>query len=1092
MDINSQQLEIIAETEFSLIKRYFDMEQQQYIVLKETKGNLDRFTRLLFEREVGALRKLHHNHIVQMYKFEFAAGENGGQKGRIFLEHISGETLQTIDRSLIESVDKIRIIQQLVDAVEAAHSQAILHRDIKPYNIMIVDYRHAKLIDFGLSKIKGMVTSDTTYKYGSNHYTAPEVGYHPENASFQSDIYSLGATIYFLLTGSVPELPHKLQDSISRSSDIIPSLKEVLIKAVNPELDERYETITDLKRDLAQIMGSLMSDTKFSIMFTHEMLEKAKRQKFVPKGIHSDVFIDQYLNKWFEKDIYGFVDSKLEYGRLNDDDEVSFFSTDGYLLKGLYREHDEYFLVHEIKFIKQQTERTFYEKKYLRIAGKPIFNHAALKHNTQVVHHTIEIVNDLVDHRTDYQSDASKQTEFEKFFGIWSEYLENEKDLLVSAAKTVEYLNYRYNTEDHTTEFELKDTTIESLGFTNETTIIFDPKLEDPNSKNRAKIVVVGKFKEITYQDDSVFLIVESPKRVRGIPNSGKLVEDYRFKLTLIDKQMSAIRALNSDEAVCNENLRDIILGFETPKSVEGFNDIDFFNKRLDGNQKDSVKVALNTSSIAVIQGPPGTGKTTVIREFVNQILHRNNADISQEKFKILIVSQSHTAVDNVLEGLDFQQDISTKVIRIGHDDNILPAIRDKFSVSNVRSLWAIETKEASNRKMNELISQHGIDTDELNRYVELHSQTQRSEEEELLIQQFEAKYQDEPEKQRIIRTATIQRNWIDRLGIASDSESRLIENATIVAGTCTGFNSNPSTRNMNFDYVIVDEGAKASVPELLIPLLKGSRLILVGDHQQLPPILNTEAIKLTSDGKQEDFESGIFKRLYDSFPKSNRIRLTTQYRMHRTIGDMISNVFYGNEIQTGIPDEERTHELQFYQGKQLIWVSTSREYNRREQKHKTQQNTNSFKNEKEIQIIKKMLWDIDEEETASGYEIAVITGYSYQKSIIRDFVARADFKNIKNIEVNTVDAYQGKDKDIVIFSTVRSNKDNDIGFQKSAQRINVALSRARRLLIIVGDKDHFIGNRLPTNKLPEIDRYMSQKEGCEIIEYKEPSDARK
>ncbi|MGN7308796.1 AAA domain-containing protein, partial [Bacillus subtilis] len=79
-----------------------------------------------------------------------------------------------------------------------------------------------------------------------------------------------------------------------------------------------------------------------------------------------------------------------------------------------------------------------------------------------------------------------------------------------------------------------------------------------------------------------------------------------------------------------------------------------------------------------------------------------------------------------------------------------------------------------------------------------------------------------------------------------------------------------------------------------------------------------------------------------------------------------------------------------------------------------------------------------------------------------------------------------------VIFSTVRSNKDNDIGFQKSAQRINVALSRARRLLIIVGDKDHFIGNRLPTNKLPEIDRYISQKEGCEIIEYKEPSDARK
>ncbi|MFD0870934.1 AAA domain-containing protein [Paenibacillus residui] len=1051
---------------------------------------MDRYTRLLFEREVGALRRLHHNHIIQMYDFEFLPGENGGKKGRIFLEHISGENLQTIDRSLIEYVDKIRIIQQLIDAVEAAHSQAILHRDIKPSNIMIVEHRQAKLIDFGLSKIKGMVTGETIYKFGSNHYSAPEVGYHPENASFQSDIYSLGATIYFFLTGCVPDLPENLKVSISQSSDITPPLKNILMKAVETDLKARYETITDLKRDLAQIIDSLLSVTKFSIKFPLELLEKARSLRFVPRYVKLNEFIDQFLNKWFEKDIYGFVDSKLESGRLENGDEVSFFSTDGYLLKGVYQDYDEHFLVNDIKFLKQ-TERSRYEKMYLRIAGKPIFNHS-MNQSTQMDFQTYEVVNDLVDHRIDYQSDASKQTEFEKFFGIWLDYLDKEKDLLISAAKSLDYMRYRYNTEDQTVEFELLDTTVESLGFTNETTIIFDPRLEDPDRKYRTKPVVIGKFKEITYQDDTVYLVVKSPNKINGIPRSGKLVEDYRFKINLLDKQMSAIRALKNDEAMCNENLRDIILGFETPKSIGSFNNINFFNERLDSNQKDSVKVALNTSSIAVIQGPPGTGKTTVIREFVNQILNRNNVDISQEKFKILIVSQSHTAVDNVLEGLHFPQDFSTKVIRIGLDENILPAIRDKYSVSNARNLWANETKQASCRKMKNLATQYEIDPDELKQYVEMKSQPSHSEEEELLIQQFESKYMGEPEKQRIIRTAIIQNNWINRLGIANDTESRLIENATIVAGTCTGFNSNPSTRNMNFDYVIVDEGAKASVPELLIPLLKGSRLILVGDHQQLPPVLNTEAIKLTSHGKQEDFENGMFKRLYDNFPKSNRIRLTTQYRMHRTIGDMISRVFYGNEIQTGIPNDERTHELELYQGKQLIWVSTSKVWNRRERRHQTHQDQKTYKNEKEIQIIKQKLWDIDKEEAARGYEIAVITGYSYQKSIIRDFVARADFKNICNIEVNTVDAYQGKDKDIVIFSTVRSNTKNDIGFQKSAQRINVALSRARRLLVIVGDKDHFMRNRQPTNKLPEIVRYMSQTDGCEIIEYKEPGHARK
>lgn len=1091
MEVNSLlRLEQIAETEFSLITKFYDEEQERYIVLKETKGNLDRYTSLLFEREVGALRRLRHNHIIEMYDFGFLPGENGGKKGRIFLEHISGENLQTVDRSLIDYTDKIRIILQLIDAVEAAHSKAILHRDIKPSNIMIVDHRQAKLIDFGLSKIKGMVTGETTYKFGSNHYSAPEVGYHPENASFQSDIYSLGASIYFLLTGCVPGLPEKLQISISESSDITPPLKNILIKAVESDLEARYETITDLKRDLAQIIGDLMSVTKFSIKFPFDLLQQAKRQKFVPKNVKLSEFIDQYLNKWFEKDIYGFVESRIKSGRLEDEDEVSFFSTNGYLLKGLYKEYDEYFLLNDIKFLKQ-TDRSRYEKKYLRIAGKAIFSHST-NQATQMDFQTYEVVSDLVDHRIEYQSDASKQNEFEKFFGIWTDYLENEKELLVSAAKSFDYMSYSYNAEDHTMEFELQDSTVESFGFTNETTIIFDPKLEDPDRKYRTKPVKIGKFKAITYQDETVYLVVESSKKINGIPRSGKLVEDYRLKTKLIDKQMSAIRALNNDEAICNENLRDIILGFETPKSIGSFNNIDFFNKRLDANQKESVKVALNTSSIAVIQGPPGTGKTTVIREFVNQILHRNNADISQENFKILIVSQSHTAVDNVLEGLNFPQDFNTKAVRIGQDENILPAIRDKYSVSNVRNIWSKETKDASNRKMIDLTTQYGIDPDELKRYVDMYSKTSRSEEEELLIQQFESRYQDEPEKQRIIRTAIIQDNWVKRLGIASDSESRLIENATIVAGTCTGFNSNPSTRNMNFDYVIVDEGAKASVPELLIPLLKGSRLILVGDHQQLPPVLNTDAIKLTSHGKQEDFENGMFKRLYDNFPKSNRIRLTTQYRMHQTIGNMISRVFYGNEIQTGIPNDERTHELKLYQGKQLIWVSTSKEWNRREIRHKSNQDRNTYKNEKEMQVIKQMLWEFDKEEASREYEIAVITGYSYQKSIIRDFIARAEFRNISNIEVNTVDAYQGKDKDIVIFSTVRSNKNNDIGFQKSAQRINVALSRARRLLVIVGDKDHFMLNRQPTNKLPEIERYMSQTDGCEIIEYKEPSHARK
>lgn len=1074
-------LEDIQETELSVISKHYDAENERYFVIKELKG-LDHYARLFFEREINALRRLNQNkHIVKMYDYNTNPTHDGKSNGRIYLEYIDGESLSLINRALIEPSDKIKIIFQIVDAVEAAHSQAIIHRDIKPANIMIVDHQHAKLIDFGLSKIKGLITGDTIRNFSSNRYSAPEVSYHPENASYQSDVYSVGATIYFLLTGKEPDLPIDFSSAIEHNVDIIPSLKTILLKAVHPDVKHRYETITDLKRDLNLILNELLSETKFAISFPLEVLSKAKRNKLVPQQTTIQTFISNYLEKWF-KETYGFIESKLMEPKLTQDHGIIIYSPDGYALSCSYNDYGEYFIIFDLFYVppKQRNARM---KRYMKIKGNPLFFHS-MGTIPDDQHKTYEVVNELVDHRLEYQSDENKQNEFERFFGIWSEYLDRERDLIISSAQIVRYEAFTYNPSDRTMEFELDTTDIEKLGFTSDTALMFDPKINDPESK-RTKPTIIGKFKELVIHEDRAILIIKVPKEVRNIPKKGILVEDYNVKLFLIEKQKKAIRALQNNESQCNENLRDLVLGFEEPNSLENFSSFEYFNPNIDTNQKEAVKVALNTSSIALIQGPPGTGKTTVIREFVNQILKRNTEDIVQEKYKILIVSQSHTAVDHVLEGLKIGDELKTKVIRIGASDNIIPSIWDKYSVINAHNGWVEKTKVLSDEKMKQLALDYHIDYESLVQYVELYSKMKHSaisEEEEQQTKIFEETYGNDPEKQRIIRTAIIQNDWVNRLALARDSESRLIENATIVAGTCTGFNSNPAIKNMKFDYVIVDEAAKASVPELLIPLLKGSRLILVGDQNQLPPVLNTNIIKHCEGGKKEDFENGLFKHLFNKFPDSNRVRLTTQYRMHRTIGNMISKVFYESGIQTGIKDEDRTHNLTTFKDKQLIWISTSKIHNRRE---KFNAKNKTFKNSCEHDIIKSILQDIDKDECAKDYEIAIITGYSHQKSLIKEYVNRTDFKNIKDIEVNTVDSYQGRDKDIVIFSTVRSNRRNDIGFQKSDKRINVALSRARRLVIIVGDMEHFKANQEPTNKLPEIIQYISQMSGCNLIDYK-------
>lgn len=1083
MELTWTFLEEIRNKEYSTLKKYYDPDAERYIVVKELKG-LDHYGRLFFEREINALRQLNQNpHIVKMFDYNTNPNSDGSCFGKIYLEFINGQNLSEINRSLIEYRDKIIIILQMVDAVEAAHNKSIIHRDIKPSNIMIVDHKDAKLIDFGLSKIKGMITNETIRNVGSNLYSAPEVSYHPENASFQSDIYSLGATVYYLLTGKEPDLPLHFSSFIESSVDIIPPLKPILLRATHLDVKKRYETITDLKRDLYSIIGDLLSETKFAISFPFDILERAKSKKFVPKQTNIQSFIKNYLEMWF-KEPYGFINSKLSEGdRLNEEHEVLFYSMDGYELKCLYKEYDELFIITEISYVYPKT-RNAKIKKYMRVAGTPIFFHSVGSLSDDE-HRTYEVVTDLIDHRLDYQSDANKQNEFERFFGIWTEYLDREHAMIISTSQKVEYESFKYNSSNLTMEFELKPTDIEELSFNPDTTLIFDPGLNDPDSR-RKKPVTIGKFKELLFHEDRAFLVIKVQREVRNISKRGILVEDYNLKVLLIEKQKRAIQALQNDESECNENLRDLVLGFEEPTSLQNFSSLEFFNPNIDSNQKDAVKVALNTSSIALIQGPPGTGKTTVIRELVNQILKRNADDITQRKYKILIVSQSHTAVDHVLEGLKIGDDLQNKVIRIGADDNIIPSIRDRYSVSNAHNGWIDTTKALSNKKMRQLAEAYGIDFASLVQFIELQSNRSHSplsEKEEDLVRRFEETYNNDPEKIRIIETAMIQYDWINRIGIASDSQARLIENATIVAGTCTGFNSNPATRLMKFDYVIVDEAAKASVPELLIPLIKGSRLILVGDQNQLPPVLNSDIIKSCEGGTKEDFENGLFKHLFDKFPESNRVRLTTQYRMHRTIGNMISKVFYDGSIQTGIPDEERTHNLTTYNGRQLIWVSTSKHSNRRE---KFYSKNKTFKNQLEQNIIKKILQDIDRDECAKDYEIAVITGYSLQKSIIREHVHRMDFKNIRDIEVDTVDSYQGRDKDIVIFSTVRSNSRNDIGFQKSDKRINVALSRARRLIIIVGDMEHFLANQEPTNKLPAIVQYISETDGCILMDYKE------
>lgn len=173
-----------------------------------------------------------------------------------------------------------------------------------------------------------------------------------------------------------------------------------------------------------------------------------------------------------------------------------------------------------------------------------------------------------------------------------------------------------------------------------------------------------------------------------------------------------------------------------------------------------------------------------------------------------------------------------------------------------------------------------------------------------------------------------------------------------------------------------------------------------------------------------------LFDILFNSLPESHAEMLKTQYRMIRNIGDFTSTTFYDEKINTGIDDKKRKHGIPIYENYSVIWYDTSK----LEAKGNSKQNGGPYINTDENSIIKNILNELNSLPNAKDIDIGIITGYRAQKDLIRKTVNNGDFNNIKKIDVNTLDAFQGRENDIIIYSTVRVEK--SIGFKKKKKEL--------------------------------------------------------
>ena len=357
----------------------------------------------------------------------------------------------------------------------------------------------------------------------------------------------------------------------------------------------------------------------------------------------------------------------------------------------------------------------------------------------------------------------------------------------------------------------------------------------------------------------------------------------------------------------------------------------------------------------------------------------------------------------------------------------------------------------------------------------------------------------EDPAQRELRRIQDLRRvltQWTAVVGRPADFQYLIGISARVVAATCLfsanlfrgGRGNGLPESETGFDWAIIDEAGRATVPEILVPIVRSERAILVGDERQLPPMVDAEIVEET-DGSAEgqSLTTSLFQSLIEQAGGSTQehiASLRTQYRMHPAIGNLVSTVFYDGNLENGhIPRSRRRYSD--LMPSPVTWISTSSLPNREENRF-GESYTNATEVDTVLQLLDKMEGKCRERRLRPT--VGIITGYSAQVERLTARVNptdRAKWINME-IEIATVDSFQGRECDVVVYSTVRSNRRNPtIGFLKDYRRINVALSRARDMLIIVGD-DLMMENAsigLDMNPFASVLNHIrSHQDECKII----------
>jgi len=433
----------------------------------------------------------------------------------------------------------------------------------------------------------------------------------------------------------------------------------------------------------------------------------------------------------------------------------------------------------------------------------------------------------------------------------------------------------------------------------------------------------------------------------------------------------------------------------------------------LNASQQAAVHKILSATDLAIVHGPPGTGKTTTLVQAIKAMLQ-------QEQQQVLVVAPSNTAVDLLSEKLS---DEGLNVLRVGN-----PArVSDRLLSLTLDSRMAAHS---ASKDIKRLKKQAGEFRDMAHKYKRNFGRAEREQRKALFDEARKVMKQVEQTEQYII--------------------DDLLSKAQVITATLVGAN-NYLIRHLAYQTVVIDEAGQALEPACWIPILKAKKVVLAGDHFQLPPTIKS------TEAAQKGLSTTLLEKCAALYPEAVTL-LEEQYRMHESIMGYSSAVFYGQRLKAHASVAQR---LLFPGDEPLAFVDTAGcgFDEKAEGTSITNPEEGAFLFKHLIQLINTLATHY---KPAQFPTIAVISPYRQQVQLLQELLPHTPAYRLygDRISVNTIDSFQGQERDIVYIGMTRSNTEGRIGFLSDIRRMNVAMTRARKKLVVIGDSGTL--SRLP------------------------------